>query len=446
MYFIWQSGGLFDLDLRTTGGAEVSLLKPGYRNRGAGPDFLDARIKIGDITWYGPVEFHLKTSDWDAHGHTSDSAYNNVILHVVMEHDREIKTGKGVQLPTLSLQKYLDRAQIEKYRELQKNKGWIPCDGLLQSRMGDFFWPQYLSRLAIERQQQKAGRILKMVESENGHWDKVIFALLGKYLAGKINAISMAELVNCTPYKLILKYRSDAKKLQALLFGQAGFLQKEEGDDYYLELKKEYRHLADMHNLAPMVSAEWCYMPVRPPAFPTIRIAQMGHLMHREARLLNFLLNAQSTTELLNLFKVDAGPYWRSHYVFGKKAARDSIKRVGKATAESLIVNVAAPVLFAYGQHSGKIELTERAIDWLEALPPERNRIVKRWVERGVKPTNALESQALLELKSNYCNKNRCLECALGSKLLSEMMAPYLASGFGVGDVGIELGRSMADG
>jgi hypothetical protein len=429
MYFIWQSGGLFDRDLRTTEGKKISVLRPGYRNRGAGPDFFDARIRIGDITWYGPVEFHLKTSDWDAHKHTSDPAYNNVILHVVMEHDREIETGKGVRLPTLSLQKYIDQKQLEKYRQLRKTRGWIPCDGLIETQPKDFFWSQYLSRLAVERHQNKAERILKLVESQNGNWDAVIYSLIARYLAGKVNSISMTELVERIPYKLVLKYRSEEEKIHALFFGQSGLLNTEKEDKYFRELKALYDHLSELHDLESMASSEWCYMPVRPPAFPTIRIAQLCNLMRKGARPMDLLLNADSASQLVDFFSVDAGDYWRDHYVFGKMAAKSHPKKVGKTTAVSLVLNMASPVLFAYGTYTDQPHLREKAIEWLEELPPESNRIVRKWKKRGIDPGNALESQALLELKFNYCSKNRCLECALGSKLLREMISPYLPAG-----------------
>lgn len=418
LYYLWKSGRLFQNNLRTTKGQEITVIKPGYRNLSGGPDFLDAKLKIGEITWHGQIEFHLKSSDWDAHKHHLDPNYNSVILHVVMRDDKPIFTNKGSPLPTLELEGYADENLLKKYSELQKRKGWVACDALSKSKDLSFCWPVFLSSLGIERLEQKSEKILFLLNRQKGDWDAVVAVLMARYLLGKANGETAVDLLTTLPYKLIHRYAGNLTKLESLLFGQAGFLQKEIDDPYYKTLKNHYNHLKKLHHLQCINPGQWKFMTVRPPAFPTIRLSQWCGLFSQFPRPLSLFLNQYSADDLRSKLRVKASPYWNTRYTFGKKGAKKRKGALGKSTLDNLILNVAAPVLFAYSMHQGKDELREKALEWIESIKPEKNSIISKWKKREVPAYNALDSQALIQLKKEYCDKSRCLECAFGSHLL----------------------------
>lgn len=418
MYFLWKSGHLFQKDLKTVDGKPIEVIKPGYRNHSDGPDFLDGRIKIGEVTWSGQIEFHLKSSDWNSHKHQFDSKYNNVILHVVMQNDKKIFTEKGVELPTMVMANYTNLNQLERYRKLEKGKGWIPCEHLLEDGK-DFLWTQFLSRLTMERLERKSKKILEMSEELSGDWDKIIAVLIGRYLGGTANRHAMEILIHQVPMKLVLKYAGKPKVMEALLFGLAGFLSKESKDDYHQHLQREFSHLKNLYQLKPMNQDNWKFMPVRPPAFPTLRIAQLATLLSTNPRPLNFFLKVSEPGEILQKIKVKSTAFWESHYVFGRESRKSHSAKIGSATASNIFINAVVPAVFAYGIQTGNSAYREKAMDWMEWIPPEKNSLIRNWRLRNVNPNNGMESQGLIQLKREYCEKGRCLECALGQKLIN---------------------------
>ncbi len=427
LYYLWKSGQLFQKDLRTTNGKKIQVIRPGYRNRSEGPDFFSAQLKIGQLTWHGQVEFHLRSSDWNAHGHQNDPRYNNVILHVVMEDDKKIFTQKGSKLPTLEIRNHADPAMLKKFVLLEKKKGWIPCDPLAPEKNLDFCWPVYLSRIGLERMEEKANRILRKLRDKKGDWDAVTADLTGRYLIGKANGKQMDELLRGLPFNLLLKNSSHLTKLEALVFGRAGFLKADCSDSYFQTLKSHFQHLSRLYGIKSMDSAHWKFMPVRPPSFPTIRLAQWCTLIGRHPRPLSVFLPLENAGEVKEKLRVPASSYWETHYNFGKKSSRKRNPSIGKSTLKNLLINVAAPVVFAYGLHTGNEELRERAVHWLESERAEHNSIVHHWKKRKVKASNAMDSQALIQLKSAYCDKSRCLECGFGARLLSSEQAVEIA-------------------
>lgn len=419
MYFIWRSGQLFQKNLKTKDGKKITVLKPGIRNLFEGPDFLNARLKIKDIVWNGQVEFHLKSSDWNLHGHQFDPRYNNVILHVVMEDDKKVFTKNGVSLPTLELYHYTDEVQLQKYFLLEKGKGWIPCDPLIHHYKDDFLWSVYLSRLAVERLRDKTLSILSYLDSKNGDWEQTTLYFFLRYFIGKNNAAAISELMNKTPMKVLKKYSSDKLNLEALLLGQAGLLSSSHYIDAYAkELKKRYGYLSMLHQLTPISSNYWNLFGIWPSSTPTIRLSQFCDLMVRYPRLMGLFISTKSVKELKRELKSSASTYWDNHYQLDIPANKSFRKTSGKDVLDRLILNTAAPIVFAYGQYTGNTELKERALDWWEELSPENNQIIRKWAERGISAGTALESQGLLHLKNNYCDKSKCLNCSFGNKVL----------------------------
>jgi len=419
MYYIWKSGQLFQMDLRTTCGKKITIMNPGYRNFQEGPDFLQARIKIKDITWNGQVEFHIKSSDWDLHGHQHDSNYNNVILHVVMEDDKEIFTESGVSIPTLELAEYTDELQLKKYQLLNRNQSWIPCDPLLKHYSDEVLWPVYLSRLAIERLSQKTASILNLLKANKGDWEQTAIYFFLRYLIGKNNVAAVNEWVSKTPWSVVKKYSSDRMKLEGLVLGQAGLLEMDEYmDKYPKELKTVYNYLSMLHNLSPVQSNYWKLFGLRPYSRPSLRLSQFCDLVTRYPGIMGLLLSSLNIDQLKDELRSTAHYYWNDHLQLDGKKTRSFKKVTGELLLNNLILNVAAPLVFAYGQYTGNDELKERALDWWEQLPPEKNNIIRKWKDRNIQAGNTMETQGLIQLKTVYCSQSNCLNCSLGHKIM----------------------------
>ena len=421
MYYIWKSGQLFQKDLITVCGKKITVLNPGIRNLHEGPDFLHGRLKINNIIWNGQIEFHIKSSDWDIHGHQQDENYNNVILHIVMEDDKEVFTKNGTRMPTLELAEHIDNVQKEKFEFLMNNQSWIPCDPLLKYYSDQIFWPVYLSSLAVERLNRKTETILKTLNEHKGDWEQTAIYFILRYLIGRNNLTAVDEWIKETPWSVLRKYSSDRHKLEALVLGQAGFLEKDAYvDEYSKNLRKTYNYLSMLHNLRSVNPKYWKLFGLRPYSRPELRLSQFCDLIHRYQGLMGLLLSAKDANQLKQELKSTAHPYWDNHLKLDGKETKTFKKITGEHTLNNLVLNAAAPLIFAYGQYTGNDELKERALDWWEQLPLEKNTIIRKWKQRGVVAGSAMETQGLIQLKTNYCDNSNCLNCSLGHKIMAK--------------------------
>lgn len=416
MQFIWEQRLFEQHALRTTDGREVEVVKPGRIQSDSGPDLVDAQVRIDGQLWAGTVEVHLQSSEWDQHGHARDAAYENVVLHVVYEHDAEVRTLRGHVLPTVELFPRISTESIAVYHALMRGRGFVPCAERIaqvdEGRIGP-----WLERVLIERLERKTIEVEALYRQLDSNVAETLYHLLARAFGMKVNAEPFSMLAHSLPLNTVLKYRDDALRTEALLFGQAGLLQVDFVDDYPRQLQQEQALLAHMHGLRPAPVAAWKFARMRPVNFPTVRIAQFAQLLMRSDGAFSALLESDNVRELFDLMDVEASAYWNDHYRFDTTSVPKT-KRLGRAGVEHLLINALVPALFAFGRLQGRNDYTERALELLEQLPAERNQLLVGWSALGLHADSAARGQALIELKNLYCTKRRCLSCGIGNQLL----------------------------
>lgn len=419
LHFIWKFKIFNTQQLFTTDGEPMQIVKTGMHNHNAGPDFLHAKIQIGDKLWAGNVEIHIKTSDWDAHKHSEDNAYNNVILHVVYIDDR--KNTSNVTLPKLELQNHIPQNALELYNNFLENKKWIPCAAEIQ-QTDDFNRNMWLERMLIDRLEMKSTLIARILQETNNDWEQTAYIWLARSFGFKTNADAFEELARRTPLKLLYKHSNSLSQTEALLFGQAGFLEEDlpTEDTYYQQLKKEYSFLAKKYNLVNMQRENWKFMRMHAGNFPTIRIAQLAALIQKHAHLLSEVLKIRSLQAGIDFFSAETSAYWKTHLLFGKASAKKQSGNMGKESIINLLINTVATLQFSYGELRHKSQIKEQAQNLLYELPAENNNITRNWTALGLPNNNAADSQALIQLKNNYCELKKCLACGIGTSILKK--------------------------
>jgi hypothetical protein len=416
LHFIWENR-LFDTkNLRTTSGETVGIVKTGRRNTDAGPDFFNAQVKIDDTLWAGNIEIHKKASDWEKHNHTSNKAYENVILHVVEEADKPTFRMNGTEIPTLEIT--WPEQLTHNYRKLLDSKSWIACQ--VQFHQVD---PVLLrlgfNRLMIERLENNTGEIEKRLTENKNNWNETFYQMLARMFGFKVNAVPFELLAKAVPMQILAKHKSNLFQLEALLFGTSGLLNEELiGDEYFITLREEYSFFYKKYNLKAVEPHLWKFMRLRLGNFPTIRISQLAALIHRSHGLFSKIIDTESLGDLKKLFEVKASEYWNDHYRFNKPSSQKRAKELGENSINILIINVIVPFLFVYGEKQNQHQLKNRALDFLEQLPAEKNSIIKNWEILGIQPRSAFETQALIWLKNSYCIPKKCLNCQIGNKLV----------------------------
>jgi len=417
LQFIWHRKLFNQTDLITTGGDAIEILHSGIPNQDQGPDFLQSRIRIGEQLWAGHVEIHIRSSAWYLHMHEHDTHYNNVILHVVWEEDQAALTEDGYRMPCLELAGRVDVALLDRYRHLMNNEEWVPCASALMDVPG-LVRTSWLERLMAERLEQKTVSILRILDQCANNWEQTFYTVLSRQLGAPTNSDAMEVLAGGIPLSLLRKHKDRPDQVEAILFGAAGMLGKEINIPYVVHLKKEFDFLAKKYNLRPMPALQWRFMRMRPVHFPTIRIAQMAAMITGTDYFVSYLEQHTTAEDWIKLFSVTpTHEFWDTHYHFAT-ATPPTKKHLGRNTAITLLINVVAPVMFLYGKHQGKTALKDHALRLLEELPPEKNAIITGWKECGWMAADAGQTQAMLYLKKNYCDKRRCLHCAIGMQVV----------------------------
>ena len=413
LHYLWRWRRFNARNLRTTDGQTLEILHPGEPNEHAGPDFLNARIRLGETLWAGAVEIHVNASEWLTHRHDTDRAYDNVVLHVVMEADQSVRRASGELLPCFSLRGHIPPKLLEHYLRLEHERAWIPCA---------WFFPQapsivlhnWLDRLMVERLEQKTGLVATRLAETGNHWEEAFYRALAYNYGLKVNTEPFEALARSLPLSVLARQRSSLFQLEALLFGQAGFLEQPFQDEYPRALAREYAHFRRKFNLSPVHPSQWKFLRMRPGNFPTLRLAQFAALCQQSGQLFGQILDAQKLKDWEQLFDIPVSEYWQTHYLFDKISATRT-HHPGPGFIHSLLINTVAPFLFHYGKIRHLPAYQEKAIALLEQLPPEDNSILRNWQNLGKTAKNAVESQALLQLKTRYCEQKRCLECAVFS-------------------------------
>ena len=410
LYYIWENR-LIDKNLKTTEGEQIDIVSTGYRNTDSGPDFLEAKIQIGDKLWAGHVEIHVKSSDWNRHGHQTDKAYKNVILHVVYENDTQVNS-----TPTLELKGHFDDNLFAQYQKLISSKSWIPCEKSI-AQVPVFTRLSWLDRMAVERLESKSETVTKILEANQFDWEDALYKLLMRYFGMKVNNEAFEYLANILPFKTLLKHTDNLVQVEAMLMGCAGFLENDFTEEYPLLLKREFAVMRAKFNLLTMPAERWKFLRMRPSNFATIRLAQMAQLIHKNGCLFSKIKAAKDTAEVKALFDVAASAYWDTHWRFGL-SSESKPKHLGETTADVLIINAVVPLLFTYGKLHKDESYCNTAIQFLVGTPAESNNIIRHFAQCGIEAENAMQSQALLHLFNIYCKRKRCLECRIGHVLL----------------------------
>lgn len=416
LHYIWKNKLFNTLQLDTTNKDSIQILNSGFHNLNEGPDFLNSNLEIANQLWFGNVEIHLKSSDWYAHHHEVDDNYDAVILHVVWEHDSDVYMKNNVPIPTLELKAYVDQKLLNKYHELdQLSLRWIPCEKEIHT-IDSFRFNNWLERLFIERLERKSIEIEGLLLETNNDWEHVLFCLLAKNFGLKVNGDAFFSLAKSIPFSVVRKEQNDFESLSALFFGQGGFLSENIEEPYYQHLKNEYAFLRKKHQLNEVVKNQFLFFRMRPSNFPTIRIAQLTALYHSHASIFSELMKVKSIEELTALFIIDVGDFWETHYSF-TKASKKQKKVFTKSFLNLLFINTVIPLQFSYQKATNTLD-EERLFKMMGVLKSEKNSIISKFSDLKIDAKNAFESQGLLELKNNYCASKRCLECAIGNRLL----------------------------
>jgi hypothetical protein len=412
LQFIWQFQYYNKSDLKASGGEALQIIYAGVHNTNQGPDFLNAKIKVGDTLLAGSIEIHVNESEWKNHNHSNDNNYNNVILHIVWKKDKDLQ----LNFPTLVLQERVSNILLSKYESLMKTQNFIPCKDNITA-INELTFMAWKDRLLIERLQEKSTYVLQLLQKNNNHWEEVFWLMLAKNFGIKINTDAFESMAASVSINILAKHKNQLQALEALIMGQCGLLEGDFTEDYPIMLQKEFRFLQKKYNLVE-THFPIHFLRMRPANFPTIRLAQLAVLVYESSHLFSKIKDAENVKIVEKMFDVTANDYWHYHYTFEENTSFKK-KNLGKQMIQNIIVNTVIPVLYAYGWYNNNEDYKNKALKWAEQLLPEKNTITTGFEHLGISNKSAYDSQALIQLKNKYCNEKKCLQCAIGNKILS---------------------------
>ena len=417
LHHVWQFKKFDIANLKTTKGESIQILNSGQYLQLAGPDFFNAQLIIGNQKWAGNVEIHLKSSDWYMHHHEQDSNYDSVILHVVWEHDVPIFRKDNSEIPTLELKAYVALSDLHKYQSLISQKSWIYCENQIGS-VDHFILKKWQERLFFERLEKKSQLIFELAEISNQDWEAVLFFLLAKNFGLNTNGEMFYKVAKSIPFTVVRKESYSLESVESLLLGQANLLSHDFEDSYAKQLQKSYAYLIQKYQLHEKVAGSVEFFKHRPDNFPTIRLVQLANLYFHRKNLFSLVMNCVSVNELYQIFNVGVSKYWETHYNLDKESSK-KFKKLSKSFVNLLIINTIIPLRFSFAL-SQKKEITQELIDLATLIPAEQNAVIEKFEIFGLQINNVYESQALLELKKNYCDYKKCLDCAIGHFILKK--------------------------
>lgn len=417
LHYIWLYKKLDVTNLKTTNNELLSILNFGQYLQQAGPDFFNAQIVIANQKWAGNIEIHVKSSDWYVHHHEKDANYNNVILHVVWEHDTPIFRKDNSEIPVLELKKYVSKEALQKYYELSAQKTWIFCENQIKETT-NFVWSNWQERLFFERLERKSLFIQQLLQETENDWEAVLFGMLAKNFGLNTNGEMFFKVAQSISFSLIRKEALEVKYLEAILFGQANMFPEVLEEAYSLELKSWYDYIVVKYKLTKPILEPIQFFKHRPDNFPTVRLAQLAMLYHVHRNLFSLVIGVKNLDDIYQIFTVSVSDYWKIHYNFDKVSPRKD-KTTSKAFIDLIIINTIIPIQFAYATSLGKDNI-EQLMNLLSKLSPEKNSIIEKFSTFGIPSKNAFQTQSLLQLKNDYCNHKKCLHCAIGLELLND--------------------------
>lgn len=414
LHFIWQFQYFNKTALQTEEGEELIILNQGTLNTNQGPDFLLASVKINNITFVGNIELHVNASDWYKHKHSNDENYNNIVLHVVWNYDKPLVV-KNKIIPTLELKNLVAKVLLQRYQYLMESKSKILCENFLPA-LTTISWMSWKERLTAERLEEKSSEIIQLFQDSKQHWEETFWWLLAANFGIKINKQVFKEVAQTITVNILAKHKNQIQQLEAMLLGQASLLNEQPIDDYTKLLQKEFQFLQHKYNFRK-VNDKVLFLRMRPASFPTVRLAQLAMLIQNSSYLFSKIKEIESVKAVKQLFNVTANDYWHYHYKLGEKTEY-APKHLGTQMVDNIIINTIVPVLFAYGLYNKEEKYKSKAIEWLQALSPEKNSVITEWKNTEITAQTAFDTQALLQLNKFYCTKLNCLSCAVGVKIL----------------------------
>jgi hypothetical protein len=416
LHFIWENR-LYSTESLLINGEGVEVIDTGQHNLASGPDFFNARVKIGNTQWVGNVEIHVKASDWFRHKHQDDPAYLNVILHVVYKQDCILERPGGEEIPCMVLM--FEDSLVENFNHLIKTSAAVPCRKHL-SGINRIYWSDWYSKLMVERLQEKTLEVEKVLSASKYNWEETLYHFLGRSFGFKINTMPFETLIRTTPLNLLLRFRLKSLSINAILYGQAGFLEDLiSEDEYYTSLQREFHPLIKILPPRALDKSNWKFMGARPGNFPLVRIAQFASIIVKKYPLFASLIDHPDLKSWRKILEPGTESYWENHYLFGKTGKKRKLK-MGKMAINLVILNAFLPVIFHYGNFRRRNDLKDKVLSILEELPAENNIILNEWKKCGIKAVNAFESQALIHLTKHFCRSRRCLDCMIGNRILIE--------------------------
>ncbi len=418
IHYVWKHKKFQAHSLNTASGERISVVSVGQHNFNSGPDFFNAQLKIGGQLWAGNVEIHIKSSDWFLHSHEQDPAYDNVILHVVWEHDTEVFRKDNTPMATLQLKNFVEKDVFRNYEKLfPKENRWLNCENDFAS-VDDFILNHWKERLFFERLERKMDDIEALLKASKNDWEAVLFAMLSKNFGLKVNGEAFLSMAQSIDFTIIRKTQSNLLALEALFFGQAGLLDVDAESAYFNNLKKEYSFLKQKFKLKNQSVLPVQFFRLRPPNFPTIRLSQLANLYHGHQNLFSKVMEAERMEDFYKLFSVTVSEFWKNHFTF-QKTSKTSEKKLTKSFIDLLVINTILPLKFSYSKHKGETN-SEAIVAIASSIGSEKNSIVEAFNMLKPISKSALDSQALIQLKTQYCDKNKCLQCAVGNQLLNK--------------------------
>lgn len=418
LHYIWKYKKFAFAKALTTTGETLTLTSVGQHNHLAGPDFFNARLHISDQEWAGNVEIHNRSSDWYAHGHETDPNYDTVILHVVWEHDIDIYRADNSALPTLELKAYIHEEALHNYQELfdKSVSKWIQCEPSI-GELPTYIWEHWQERLYIERLQRKTISIQELLKKYKNDWERVLFIMLSRSFGTKINGEAFQSLAQHIDFNVIRKNAQESFRLEALFMGAGNLLPEESTDSYVMQLQGAYEYVKHKFqiNVAGVLPIQ--FYKLRPHNFPTIRLSQLAMLYHRTPNLFQRLMESQTLSSYYTHLSVTASEYWETHFSFGTSHKKRS-KKLSTSFIDLLLINTIIPLKFAYYQYLSK-ENNDEIFDLIRTIKPEKNSVITRFDSCVSKATNAMHTQARIQLKSEYCSKYHCLQCEVGNWMIT---------------------------
>jgi hypothetical protein len=429
LHHLWKFCLLKKQKFKTTSGDYLDIIHIGLHNVHAGPDFESAKIRIGDTLWVGNVEIHIRSSDWNRHRHQFDPAYDNVILHVVLDHDQAIIRNDGTEIPVFEIKDLIPVEIAQNYISLMAELSWIPCEKHLKG-IDPFFIKYWLSRVLVERLEEKSIQVNELLVEYKGSWDDAFYITMARNFGFKINAVPFEMMARSLPQQLLGRYKNRAQQIEALIFGQAGFLNENFKERYPRLIMEEYKFLRKKHDLNPLDKYLWKFMRLRPRNFPTLRLAQFAALIIKSSHLFSRILHEKDSRKIMKMFnEIPVNDYWDEHYRFGHECQKTS-SSLGEKSIDNILINTVAVFSFAFGLKHGNDEQMNKGLNILEKLSPESNAVIRRFVKIGFVPENAAHTQALLQLKKTYCDQKKCLSCGIGTKILNLKNASTVSNVF----------------